>query len=152
MKRDTWIVAGVLGAIAGAIAAGSLLCTIAVAEGASPQWKLLFRLFCHGMPERSLTLFGEAMPICARCFGIYAGLLLGLVTFLAWPKIEERAARLLTFAAALPITIDGVTQAAGLRTSTNALRIATGLAVAIAFAIWALAAVEQRRSSIVTTS
>lgn len=152
MKRDTWIVAGVLGAIAGAIAAGSLLCTFAIAEGASPQWRLLFRLFCHGMPERSLMLFGEAMPICARCFGIYAGLLLGLVAFLSWPRIEERAARLLTFAAAVPITLDGVTQAAGLRTSTNTLRIATGLAVAIAFAIWALAAVEQRRGSIVTTS
>ena len=152
MKRDTWIVAGVLGAIAGMIAAGSLLCTFAIAEGASPQWRLLFRLFCHGMPERSLTLFGEAMPICARCFGIYAGLLVGLVAFLSWPRIEERAARLLTLAMALPITLDGVTQAAGLRTSTNTLRIATGLAVAIAFAIWALAAVEQRRGSIVTTS
>lgn len=152
MKRDTWIVAGVLGAIAGAIAAGSLLCTLAVAEGASPQWRMLFRLFCHGMPERSLVMFGEAMPICARCFGIYAGLLVGLAAFLSWPRIEERAARLVTLAAALPITVDGVTQAAGLRTSTNTLRIATGLAVAIAFAIWALAAVEQRRSTIVTTS
>lgn len=152
MKRDTWIVAGVLGAIAAAIAAGSVLCTFAIAEGASPQWRLLFRLFCHGMPERSLVLFGEAMPICARCFGIYAGLLLGLGAFVFRPGIEERAARVATFAAALPITLDGVTQAAGLRTSTNTLRIATGLAVAIAFAIWALAAVEQRRGSIVTTS
>lgn len=152
MKRDTWIVAGVLGAIAGAIAAGSLLCALAVAEGASPQWYLLFRLFCHGIPERSLVMFGEAMPICARCFGIYAGLLVGLAAFVSWPRIEERGARLVTFAAALPITVDGVTQAAGLRTSTNTLRIATGLAVAIAFAIWALAAVEQRRSTIVTSS
>lgn len=91
------------------------------------------------------------MPICARCFGIYAGLLLGLVASVSWPKVEERSARLLTFAAALPITLDGVTQAAGLRTSTNTLRIATGLAVAIAFALWALAAVEQRRGSIATS-
>jgi hypothetical protein len=36
--------------------------------------------------------------------------------------------------------------------STNTLRVSTGLAVAIAFAIWALAAVEQRRRSILTTS
>lgn len=148
MKRETWIVAAVLGAIALAIAGGSVLCTLAIAEGASPQWRMLFRLFCHGIPERSLVLFGEAMPICARCFGIYGGLLAGLLAFAWWPRFEERAARLLTFAAAIPIGIDGITQAAGLRTSTNALRISTGLAVAVAFAIWALAAVERRRGPV----
>lgn len=152
MKRDTWIVAAVLGGIAVAIAGGSMLCTLAIAEGASPQWRILFRLFCHGIPERSLSMFGEAMPICARCFGIYAGLVLGTLTFLSWPRFEERVARLATFAAAIPIAFDGGTQAAGLRMSTNTLRISTGLAVAIAFAIWALAAVEQRRRSILTAS
>jgi uncharacterized membrane protein len=150
LKRETWIVAGVLGTIALAIAGGSVICSFAIAEGASPQWRLVFRLFCHGMPERSLVLFGEAMPVCARCLGIYGGILAGLLVFVSWPRIEERAARLMTFAAAIPIGIDGITQAAGLRTSTNGLRVSTGLAVAIVFAIWALAAVEHRRRPVVT--
>ncbi|HUP50629.1 MAG TPA: DUF2085 domain-containing protein [Thermoanaerobaculia bacterium] len=152
MSRDTRIVAFVLAIIAAAIAGGALLCTWAIAEGASPQWRLLFRIFCHGIPERSLVLLGEAMPICARCFGIYAGLLGGIAVFAVLPWIEERAARLLAFAAVLPIGIDGVTQAAGLRLSTNPLRIATGLAAAIAFAAWALAAVQHRDEDAVTTS
>ena len=104
------------------------------------------------MPERSLAVFGEAMPICARCFGIYAGVLAGIALFAALPRMTERAARLVVFASTLPIGIDGLTQLAGLRTSTNGLRIVTGLAVAVAFAFWALTAVEQRDDAAVTAS
>ena len=150
MNRDTKIVAMFLGAIALAIAGGALLCTWAVAAGASPQWRLLFRIFCHGLPERSLLLFGEAMPICARCFGIYGGIIAGIALFTIVPWLEERMARGAALVAVLPLAADGLTQLAGLRLSTNALRIATGLAAAIAFAMWALAAVQQRRDEAVT--
>lgn len=152
MTRDTRIVALMLAAIAGAILVATLLCTLAISEGASSQWRLAFRIFCHGMPERSLTVFGEAMPICARCFGVYAGLLAGIAVFAARPSIHEGAARGLLLVAALPIAIDGLTQAAGLRLSTNPLRLATGLLAAIAFAIWALAAVQHRRETAITNS
>ena len=97
-------------------------------------------------------MFGEPMPICARCFGIYAGALAGIALFAALPHISERVARLVLFAATLPIALDGLTQLAGLRTSTNGLRIVTGLAVAVAFAFWALTAVEQRDDAAVTAS
>ena len=33
----------------------------------------LFELFCHQNPERSLHLAGITLPLCARCFGLYAG-------------------------------------------------------------------------------
>lgn len=152
MKRDTRIVAGTLAAIAMLIAGPALLCSWAISAGAPAAWRLPFRIFCHGMAERSLHVFGEAMPICARCFAIYAGLIIGIAVFALWPRIEEQGARIILFLAVLPIGIDGVTQAAGLRVSTNLLRIATGAAVAIAFAIWALAAVEHRDETAVTTS
>jgi len=40
--------------------------------------------------------------------------------------------------------IDGMTQAFGLRESTNPLRLATGLTVGAAFGLWALVAIETR--------
>jgi hypothetical protein len=30
-------------------------------------------LICHQRPERSFSLFGAQLPVCARCTGIYAG-------------------------------------------------------------------------------
>ncbi|MEO6418162.1 MAG: DUF2085 domain-containing protein, partial [Polyangiaceae bacterium] len=30
-------------------------------------------LFCHRLPERVLSIFGEPMPICSRCLGIFGG-------------------------------------------------------------------------------
>ena len=83
MKRDTLIVGAVIAAIAVAILGGSVLCTWAIAHGASMQWRVLFRLFCHGIPSRCLTLWNVPMPICARCTAIYAGLFAGVELKLA---------------------------------------------------------------------
>lgn len=143
MKRDTRIVAAVLAAIAIVILGGSVVCSWAVAHGASTQWRLLFRLFCHGIPRRCLTLWGVPMPICARCTAIYAGALLGIVAAHLLPWMSERAARYTMYAAAMPLGLDGLTQLTTLRESTNTLRLMTGLIGGIGFALWALTAVQR---------
>ena len=142
MKRDTWIVAAVITAIAGCILTASVACAWAIAHGASSNWRLLFRIFCHGIPERCLTLWGVPMPICARCTAIYAGLALAAVAFRILPLLQERMARSILFVATVPMAIDGLSQLARLRESTNGLRLATGLAAGIAFGFWALTSVE----------
>jgi uncharacterized membrane protein len=68
------------------------------------------------------------------------------------PWLREGTTRVMLLVAVVPITIDGVTQAIGLRTSTNPLRIATGLAVAIAFAMWALSVVQHKERNAITAS
>jgi len=103
LKRDTLIVGAVIAAIAVTILGGSLLCTWAIAHGASMQWRLLFRLFCHGIPRRCLSLWNVPMPICARCTAIYGGTLLGLVLLRLLPAMSERAARFVMVAAATPV-------------------------------------------------
>jgi len=143
VKRDTLIVGAVIAAIALAILGGSVVCTWAIAHGASAQWRILFRLFCHGIPSRCLALWGTKMPICARCTAIYGGALAGLLLMPLLPAMSERAARIVMFAAATPLGIDGLTQLTTLRESTNALRVATGLAAGIGFSLWALTAVER---------
>jgi len=146
MKRDTKIVAATLVAIAGTILSASIACTAAIARGASIRWRLLFRIFCHGIPERCLTLWNVPMPICARCTAIYAGLALSFLAFLLLPRLRESLARWILFAAVLPLAIDGLTQLANLRVSNNPLRMETGLLAGIAFGVWALNAVENHET------
>jgi uncharacterized membrane protein len=149
VKRDSAIVAGTLVAIAGAILSASLACTWAIAHGASMRWRMLFRLFCHGIPERCFYIWGVPMPICARCTAIYVGLALAVAAFALLPRLTERGARLLLLAAVVPLGVDGLTQLVRLRESTNGLRSATGLVAGIAFGLWAITAVE---SHVVTDS
>jgi uncharacterized membrane protein len=152
MKRDTKIVLSVVSAIPAAILGASTLCAWAIAHGASMRWRLLFRFMCHGIPDRCLLLFGVPMPICARCVGVYAGLLLGLMMFWLIPRLRESVLRGVAFAAVTPLAIDGLTQLAGLRESTNPLRIATGLIAGLAFGLWILSAVERRDAAVSTIS
>jgi uncharacterized membrane protein len=152
MKRDTRIVAAFLTPIPAAILAASTLCAWAIANGASMRWRLLFRLLCHGIPSRCFELFGVPMPICARCTGIYLGLLAGLLAFWVLPVVAERTMRIVMFIASAPLAIDGLTQLARLRESTNPLRLATGIAAGFAFGMWVLGAVERPVHTRVTAS
>ena len=149
MKRDTRIVLAVVAAIPTVILSAAALCSWAIAMGASTQWRLLFRIMCHGRPERSLAIADVAMPICARCVGIYAGLLAGLAAFWLIPYLRESVVRPFALAAVVPLAIDGLTQLAGLRESTNELRIATGIVAGLAFGMWVLSAVERTGPALV---
>lgn len=151
MKRDTKIVLAVVAAIPTVILSASAFCSWAIAMGASTQWRLLFRIMCHGRPERSLAIADVAMPICARCVGIYAGLLVGLAAFWLIPYLRERVVRPFALAAVIPLAVDGLTQLAGLRESTNELRIATGIIAGLAFGMWVLSAVERSEPALVRT-
>lgn len=147
MKRDTKIMLAFIAAIPTVILGAATLCTWAVGQGASMQWRLLFRLMCHGRMERCLELFGAPMPICARCVGIYAGMLLGILAFWAIPLLREKVMRTVALVCVVPLAIDGLTQLSGLRESTNELRVATGIVAGLAFGLWILSAVERRKDA-----
>ncbi len=79
---------------------------------------------------------GLKLPVCARDIGIYGGMLLGGVFWMlkkrkdpgAWPSI------IWLLLAMIPTAIDGFTQLFGMRESTNALRLWTGLILGVAMA------------------
>ena len=142
MKRNTGIVAATIALLASSILAASAFCTWAIANGASMRWRLMFRAFCHGIPQRCLQLWNVPMPICARCTAIYAGLMAGILLFVVLPRIQAHLARKILAIAGVPMFVDGITQLALLRESTNVLRIETGLVAGMAFAFWALSEVE----------
>ncbi len=152
MRRDTRIVFGVAAAVPAAMLTAAAFCSWAISRGASIRWRLLFRVACHGIAGRCIELWNVPMPICARCTGIYAGLLAGLCAFALVPFARERVMRVVALAALVPLGIDGLTQLTGLRESTNPLRIATGLIAGFAFGMWILSAVERRGEAMFTTS
>ncbi len=93
-----------------------------------PHW-----VHCHRLPERSFHSRGRQFHLCARCTGLSAG------GALAIPLVPVLSLDLSWVVAAVAVlVIDGVTQMAGLRTSTNSLRFATGLAAGFVVGVTAL--------------
>ncbi|KAF0207329.1 MAG: hypothetical protein FD171_1830 [Actinobacteria bacterium] len=88
---------------------------------------------CHQLPERSLFAGGFQLPVCARDTGIYAGFALSMIVI----ALLERGRRpseiprpgLVVLGAIFLGTMvaDGVSSYAGWRSTTNDLRLITGL-------------------------
>jgi len=88
----------------------------------------IYSPICHQLPERSYFIFNHKMGVCARCFGIYTGALVGMLIYpfirgLDNFKIPNKWYLIL---ALIPMGIDGTTQLLGLRESFNELRFITG--------------------------
>jgi uncharacterized membrane protein len=86
---------------------------------------------CHQLDDRSLTYGGRVLPVCARDTGMFLGFSVCFVALLlaygwgrrrypSWPKIIALALFV------LPAVVDATTSYAGLRESTNAIRLVTG--------------------------
>lgn len=80
---------------------------------------------CHQRPERSFHPWGTQLPVCARCAGLYAGALAGLLG-LVWPVSAGRT-RALLIAAAVPTAATFLAELGGLVDPGNAVRAAAAL-------------------------
>jgi len=116
----------------------------------APVWfgqlvDLTFFPLCHHWAGRVLVLGGEAMCVCSRCAGLYAGLALGFL--LPAPKLRDHVyARLFAFALAAAL-LDVVTQDAGLHAPFHPVRLATGVALGWITAAWMIRATSPSRRS-----
>lgn len=96
---------------------------------------------CHQLPARSFFAGGHQLPVCARDTGIYLGFLIALATIALLDRRRYRTgmppAWLLGVGAALLALMawDGVTSYAGLRSTTNLIRLATGTGTGFALAL-----------------
>jgi uncharacterized membrane protein len=97
-----------------------------------------FSLVCHQMDERSFHVEGFQFAVCARCFGLYVGALLGVAAYpLARPvtrrDLPERAWLL---AAALPTAVDFALGFFGVWENTHLSRFLTALLLGAASAFY----------------
>jgi len=100
-----------------------------------------FVTMCHRMPERTLTLWGVAMPVCSRCAGVFAGAVLGAIV--ARPRLSGRGWRwMITLAGAL-MAADVATQDLGVHPVWHAARLATGALFGFAVAAACVIALER---------
>ncbi len=88
---------------------------------------------CHQLPQRSFFAGGHQLPVCARDTGIYLGFMASLMLMAAIDRGRRRAGFPRAWVVAVGVLLlgamvyDGLTSYAGLRATTNALRLATGL-------------------------
>jgi uncharacterized membrane protein len=88
---------------------------------------------CHQMPDRSFFGGGVQAPVCARDTGIYFGVLISiaLISVLHRGRRPREFPPTMTWIAITlmigAMALDGGTEYAGLRTTTNELRLITGL-------------------------
>jgi uncharacterized membrane protein len=79
--------------------------------------------FCHRQKDRCVPFFGLEKLFCARCLGILLGIISGACCRIFFQSVS------LVFVAIMiaPLVIDGLTQAEGFRTSSNPLRLMSGV-------------------------
>jgi len=135
--RGAWALAAGLAAVLLALIVGAPLLKAGGLQTAAAAAYGAFALACHQMDERSFHLAGFKLAVCARCFGLYAGALLGALVYpLARPLVRrDLPTRGWLVAAAVPTSVDFALGFFGLWENTHASRFLTAslLGVVVAF-------------------
>jgi uncharacterized membrane protein len=97
-------------------------------------------VICHQIPERSFHIEGAQLPVCGRCFGIYAGAAMAAVVGRAFTARHAQEARLLLLAA-VPTLVTIALEWTGIH-SSNLARAVAGAPLGGAVALIVMAAVR----------
>lgn len=92
-------------------------------------------VFCHRRPDRTLSFKGRYFPVCARCTGIYIGILLILLLNYFIDLNYGTDLFFLPLVLMVPMAIDGATQLLKWRESRNWIRVMTGLLFGIGYGL-----------------
>lgn len=102
-----------------------------------------FGYVCHQIPERSFFLIGNQFAVCSRCFGVYFGLLAGLLCYPFVRPMDESSPlpRVWLFLSMVPMALDWSLDVLGIWANTHFTRLATGLILGVACALFIVPAV-----------
>jgi uncharacterized membrane protein len=135
-----WLVAsGVLVAGVGFVFAAPLLAAGGYGWAAGAVYRA-FASVCHQQAERSFTIDGHALAVCARCTGIYVGFAACTVFYPLARGLRrtDAPARKWLVLALLPTAVDFLLNFAGLWANTHASRALTGAIAGAGAAFFAL--------------
>lgn len=104
-----------------------------------------FSYLCHQIPDRSLHIDGHSLAVCTRCFGVYFGLLAGVMIYPLWRPIEEiePIRRFWLFLSLVPVTIDWSLTMFGIWENTHLSRFVTGMILGVACATFIVPALVE---------
>lgn len=93
---------------------------------------------CHQIPARSYFIGNQPLAVCARCFGIYSGLLGGFILYPFFRSLSETAPlrRIWLFLAMIPMAIDWSLGFFEIWENTRFSRFATGLILGAGCAVF----------------
>lgn len=113
------------------------------------DWRLLlFLLLSHHRPEKlhrtiHISIRGRDVYLCARCTGIYSGILSVFIVWLLGFSLPTWLYLPLLSILPFPSTIDWITQSCKLRESRNTIRICTGYLLGISEGLFLLILVNR---------
>ena len=91
---------------------------------------LLYSIFsptCHQIDSRCFFVFGFPLAVCARCLGVYLGILCGVLLYLKQRPFPLPMPRTKTFVLLTsPLVLDGLANLFGIWYSPNLLRLGVG--------------------------
>ncbi len=106
---------------------------------------------CHQLPERSLFGGVYQVPVCARDEGIYIGFVVALLLMAFFERGGRRSSGsppwwvLLTLVGFLVVmALDGLSSYAGLRATSNEIRLMTGLMAGVAISVFTVPLVNSQ--------
>ena len=104
-----------------------------------------FGYICHQIPDRSFFIERHQFAVCSRCFGVYFGLLAGLIVYPVWrPILEtEPLPRIWLFLSLVPIGIDWSLGVFGVWENTHLSRFVTGMILGVACATFIMPALVE---------
>ena len=104
-----------------------------------------FSFLCHQMPSRSFHLMDHQLAVCSRCFGVYFGLIAGLIAYPLWRSIEniDPLPRIWLFASMIPIGIDWLLGMLDIWHNNHASRFITGMILGVGCATYIMPALVE---------
>lgn len=107
--------------------------------------RLFFSPICHQLPDRSFHLAGKALPVCARCAGIYGGFLAGVFILAMTDRLKRVwiPGRWFMVSGLTMTGLEVLLSHLGLFSSTLMTRCLTGALLGSVVSVYVLAAVYQ---------
>lgn len=148
LRLQAWRVWFVTTVIVGLWVGVIVMSPLLKANGVSQFSLLIYQFFsyiCHQLPDRSLHIDGHPMAVCSRCFGVYFGLLAGIIVYPIIRPIDEiePVARIWLFLSLIPITVDWSLTVFGIWENTHVSRFVTGMILGVSCAIFIVPALVE---------